>query len=794
MFYIRKVKLWNYIKGIPSKSLKWCWDKKYFFLGGWAIIFTIWLFCTPDKFFNDPTCTILTDKDGNILNARIADDGQWRFPPRTDVPYKFKMAIIQFEDRSFYKHWGFSFKAFGRAMKQNISAGRVVSGGSTITMQVVRLSRKGQSRTVSEKLVEVFQATRMEWTYSKDEILAMYASYAPMGGNVVGIDAAAWRYFGRKAEDLSWAESCLLAVLPNAPSLLHLDKNRSLLLEKRNRLIDRLHEIGIIDDTEWQLSLMEELPGAPPDLPNLAPHVIDKAIGNGQKGKWVSSYLDSYLQNEVTNIVAYHHELLAQNEIHNAAAIVMDLQTGQVVAYVGNTKDLENLHGNQVDVIKAPRSTGSILKPFLYAGMIEDGEITPNQLVEDVPMIVSGYAPKNYDQKYDGVVPAHKALARSLNVPIVKMLKDYGVQKFHQKLNDIGLTTVNRPSSDYGLSLVLGGAEASLWDLTSVYGNMAITLNDYEKGNNNEYVKFKLYPDSKEVGGKPFNPAAVWSTFEALLQVARPEEDGNWQQFNTSQKIAWKTGTSYGFRDAWAIGVTPRYAVGVWVGNADGEGRPGLVGIKAAAPILFDIFSRLEGSDWFSPPYDEMKYISVCNETGFKSSHICPNGDSVLVPKSCETAQVCPYHKVVHISLDGNYRLNSSCASPHEMNSKPWLVLSPMAEKFYKQKNPMFQSVPPYRPDCEYDDQIKPLAIAYPKKESHIFIPTNLDETKSKTIFEATHFDSKAIIYWHLDDLFIGQTQGIHQIEFNPKPGEHILKIVDGEGFEESVEFVVLNE
>ena len=235
-----------------------------------------------------------------------------------------------------------------------------------------------------------------------------------MGGNVVGIDAAAWRYFGRTAEELSWAESALLAVLPNAPSLLHLAKNRELLVEKRNRLLDRLHDIDLIDDIEWELAKSETLPGPPPDLPNFAPHVIDKAIGRGEKGKWVHSNLDFFLQEEVGKIIKYHSDLLAENQIHNAAAVVMDIETGKVVAYIGNTYDPKNENGNQVDVIKAPRSTGSILKPFLYAAMIEEGEITPNQLIEDVPMILSGYAPKNYNQKYDGVVPAHKALSRSL--------------------------------------------------------------------------------------------------------------------------------------------------------------------------------------------------------------------------------------------------------------------------------------------------------------------------------------------------------------------------------------------
>jgi len=608
----------------------------------------------------------------------------------------------------------------------------------------------------------------------------------------VGIEAAAWRYFGRKAEELSWAESALLAVLPNAPSLLHLDKNRELLLEKRNRLLNRLHEIGLLDDIEWELAKSESLPGAPPHVPNFAPHVIDKAISRGQKGKWVKSNLDFFLQEEVGKVVKYHSDLLSENQIHNAAVLVLDIETGKVVSYIGNTFDPKNENGNQVDVIKAPRSTGSILKPFLYASMIEEGEITPNQLIEDVPMILSGYAPKNYNQKYDGVVPAHKALSRSLNVPIVKMLKDYGVQRFHQKLNNIGMTTVNRPSSDYGLSLILGGAEASLWDLCTIYGNMGKTLNDYKAGRKNEFLNFQLYENDKPtVQGEPFEPAAVWSTFEAMLLVARPEEDGQWQQFNASQKIAWKTGTSYGFRDAWAIGVTSRYVVGVWVGNADGEGRPGLVGIKAAAPILFDVFARLPNSEWFQKPYDEMQLTAICQHSGFKASSICPEVDSVLIPISCDKAKICPYHKVIHIDNNG-LRVNSSCEVPGNMISTPWFVLPPMAEKFYKYKNPTYQSTPKYRSECSFDESSKPLAIMYPKSQSNIYLPTLLDETEGNTIFEASHNDAQATLYWHLDNQYIGETMGIHEMEYKPVEGDHVLKILDENGFETSVNFSVV--
>jgi penicillin-binding protein 1C len=777
---------------------RWVYRKKIYFIGFFTLNFFIWLFCLPSELFEDPTCTVIVDRDGNILNARIADDGQWRFPPRTDVPYKFKQAIIQFEDRDFMSHWGFSFKAFGRAMKQNISAGKVVSGGSTITMQIIRISRKGQGRTVWEKIIEIYQGTRMEWSFSKDEILAMYASNAPMGGNVVGLDAAAWRYFGRKAEDLSWAESCLLAVLPNAPGLLHLSKNREKLTAKRNRLLDRLLEVNIITSEEYRLALIEELPTAPPDLPNLAPHLTDKAIKDGKKGNWVITYLSKNLQEEINKIIGYHHSRLKENEIHNAAAIVINVETGKVVAYIGNAADKENIHGNHVDVITAPRSTGSILKPFLYASMIEDGTIMPKQLVEDVPMILSGYAPKNYNQKYDGVVPASRALSRSLNVPIVKMLKNFGVQKFHTQLQKIGISTINRPASEYGLSLVLGGAEATLWDLCRVYSNMAQTLNHYKKGMSHSFQNPDIYANIANGDDYKnfhlFNPAAIWSTFEAMLEVVRPNEENNWQQFQSSSKIAWKTGTSYGFRDAWAIGITPKYVVGVWVGNGSGEGRPGLIGIEAAAPILFDIFSRLPSSEWFKQPFDEMVKIPVCHHSGHKASPICTHVDTLYIPESCSKTMICPYHKMIHTDMTGQYRVNSSCEMITNMQQQPWFVLPPIAEKFYRNKNPNYKPLPPFRNDCVDDNKFLPLDIIYPKHESNIYVPIQLGGMLSKTIFEASHTHANMRVFWHLDEQYIGETVGIHQLEIVPSEGEHILLLIDENGAQVTRKFNVLSE
>ncbi|HTF06514.1 MAG TPA: penicillin-binding protein 1C, partial [Bacteroidia bacterium] len=477
----------------PYAKRTWDWfvafikTKKGKWITAFLILLTVWWFCLPAKLFSDPTSTVLLDRDGKLLGAKIANDGQWRFPERTTVPYKFAQCLIQFEDRQFYKHPGVNPVAIFRAVKQNVSNSKVVSGGSTITMQVIRMSRKNPPRTVWQKSIEIVMATRLEASYSKEAILAMYASNAPFGSNVVGIDAASWRFFGRSPEKLSWAESATLAVLPNAPSLIYPGKNQERLKDKRDRLLQRLVEAGIIDQPTCDLAVQEPLPGAPYPLPRLAPHLLDRASKDGHDGEIVESTIDLNLQERVNGVVQRHHSRLRANQIHNAAAIVIDVKTGEALAYVGNTSVPDGFavagtsddHGYDVDVVNAPRSTGSILKPYLYCGMLTDGQLLPNTLVADVPTDIAGYNPENFDLAYDGVVPAHRALARSLNVPAVKMLQQYRVERFHNLLNKIGLTTVTRSPEDYGLSLILGGAEGKLWDLAGAYASMARTLNRY---------------------------------------------------------------------------------------------------------------------------------------------------------------------------------------------------------------------------------------------------------------------------------------------------------------------------
>jgi penicillin-binding protein 1C len=751
----------------------------------------IWFtFCLPNPIFKDPTATILTDANGELLNARIAADGQWRFPTADSVPLKFEKSILFFEDQYFRYHLGINPVSIIKSIIINIKAGKTIRGGSTITSQVIRLSRKGKQRTVSEKLKEFILAFRLELSFSKDEILNLYASHAPFGGNVVGLEAASWRYYGRPSHKLSWGESATLAVLPNAPSLIYPGKNHKKLYKKRNRLLDKLFEKGIIDSMTCELSKYEPLPDKPKPLPQLAPHLIDRVIIEGNEGSNVSVNLQKKLQEQTVRIVNNYYNALINNEIYNSAAIIIEVETGKVLAYVGNSNSNEEESGRYVDIVRSLRSSGSTLKPFLYALMLKEGLILPNTLIPDVPTQIAGFNPKNFNKGYDGAVPASNALARSLNIPAVRMLRKYGLEKFHLQLPDFGITSINEPAGHYGLTLILGGAEVSLWELSSAYAGMARMLNRYTKGDSeyfsDNYHRPIIYTNSK-AQKKPyvqetdiFEAGPVYLTFEALTEMNRPVEGNVWRRFSSSQKIAWKTGTSFGHRDAWAIGVTSGFVVGTWVGNADGEGRPGLTGASSAAPLMFEIFKTLPESDWFEIPYDDLIKISVCKKSGYQSTNLCDETDSIYVPVNGMKSKPCPFHKRIFLDETGKHQVTGNCYPVKNMITKNWFVLPTVMEWYYKSKDPFYVPLPSFLHGCS--DVKDNLDIIYPQPGTQIFIPRSFGSEQQQTVFEAAHRNPSITIYWHIDDEYIGATRSLHKMEIFTKPGEHLLTLVSEDG------------
>lgn len=733
-----------------------------------ALLLIWFYFCLPQTLFDVPYSTVVVDRHGELLGARIASDGQWRFPPRHDVPEKIKVCLTEFEDRHFYRHWGVNPLAIGRAVVQNLKQKRIVSGGSTLTMQTIRLARN-RPRTFGEKFIEMIWATRLEFRYSKEEILSLYVSHAPFGGNVVGLDAAAWRYYGHPAEELSWAEAATLAVLPNAPAMVHLSRSRQLLLDKRNRLLSQLYKKGILDTSSYELALSEPLPQEPLSLPQTAPHLVNYFYKE-RNGEYVQSTIDKGLQLQAEDIVERWSDEFTRSDIRNMAILVIDLQSNQPVVYCGNIHLRQDRSGNQVDVIRSPRSTGSILKPFLYYAMLQEGSLLPHTLLPDVPININGFTPQNFSLQFEGAVPASEAIARSLNIPSVSMLQRYGVPKFHSFLKQAGLTTLNKPSSHYGLSLILGGAEATLWEVTKAYADMGRSLTGGEHA--------------------MFSPGAVWQTFEALKEVNRPEEI-DWRSIPSMQPIAWKTGTSYGFRDAWAVGVTRGYAVGVWVGNATGEGKPGLVGARTAGPVMFDIFNMLPASRWFERPAGELIEAEVCRRSGHLKGRFCDETDTLLILPAGLKTEACPYHHPVTLSADGTHRIYENCTNTEPVVQQNWFTLPPVWEWYYKQHHPEYKPLPAFKPGCGEDNRL-PMQFVYPTMNARVYLPKQMDGSPGEMIFELVHSHPDATVYWHLDSTYLTQTQDFHKISLLPAAGKHSMTAVDDEGNTVSVSFFVV--
>ncbi len=748
-----------------------------------AFLVTGYIFCLPRHLFHVPYSTVVTDRNEELLGARIASDGQWRFPPRNTTPEKIKECLITFEDKHFYHHWGVNPFAIGRAFYQNVKNKRIVSGGSTLTMQTIRLARN-ESRTFREKLIEMIWATRLDFRASKEEILSMYISHAPFGGNVVGLDAAAWRYFGHSADDLSWAESAMLAVLPNAPAMIHLSKGRKTLLDKRNRLLKQLLEKKTIDSSTYELAISEPLPDEPHPLPQIAPYLVSRFYQE-RNGEYSRSTINKGIQTQVEDLAERWSNEFGRSDIRNLAILVIDIPSNQVVAYCGNVHFDRKQGGNQVDVIQAPRSTGSILKPFLYYAMLQEGSLLPDMLLPDVPVNINGFTPQNFSMQFEGAVPASEALARSLNIPAVTMLQRYGVPKFHSFLQQIGLKTINRSSSHYGLSLILGGAEATLWDVTNAYAMMGRSLLQLPQRSCSLLLPTSRITESTD----PFQPGAVWQTFDALKEVNRPEEI-DWKSIPSMQTIAWKTGTSYGFRDAWAVGVTPRYAVGVWVGNATGEGKPGLVGAQTAGPVLFDIFNLLPSSSWFTRPAGIFVEAEVCRKSGHLKGRFCDETDTLLVLPAGLRTEACPYHHLVTLSANESQRIYENCANTEPTLRKSWFTLPPVWEWYYKQHHPEYKPLPPFKAGCG-EDTFQPMQFIYPPMNARIKLPKQLDGSKGFLTVELAHNNPNATVFWHLDETYQAQTQDFHKISLQPAAGKHSLTAVDGEGNTISTTFFV---
>ncbi|MBK9354579.1 MAG: penicillin-binding protein 1C [Bacteroidetes bacterium] len=744
-----------------------------------AIICTYLLFF-PFSLKQKPESIVLYDSELNLLSAHVSTHDQWHFESKTKIPFKYKQCLLHFEDKNYYSHIGISFKAIARAVYLNFKHGDEVSGASTITMQSIRISLKNPPRTYFQKIREVLLALRIEVKYTKEEILEYYVANAPFGNNVIGLEAASWRFYGKSSQKLSWAESATMAVLPNAPGLIYPGKNKERLLKKRNKLLQKLKDNKLISQDDYLMAIEEPLPQKPANLPNNAPQLLDFYAKNGFKSGSYETNINGKLQKSILELLSNNGDELSN---FNVGILVTDLSSGEIISYIGNNPAIKVEQGKNIDCIHSSRSSGSILKPLLYGLSLDDGLIMPNSLLPDYPSYFGAFTPKNNNLSHQGAVAANVALSRSLNIPMVYLLKSYGVGKFQHKLNEMGISTLNRKSTEYGLSLILGGAEVSLWDLNKTYVSMAMQLNKTSK-------PLIAIPEMKSIKNKcDISDISIYHTFEAMKALNRPDEEGNWQQYNSAQKIAWKTGTSFGNRDAWSIGLTPKYAVSIWVGNASGEGNPLLSGIKTAAPILFEIFSMLPSNgNWFEKPDSGILERKTCKQSGYIASQYCEDWEMIKTPKYTTQAKICPYHSHDFVSKDEIFCITRKDDLAISGHLKNYLKLPPMMEKYYCKNHPEYEKTPQKFQNKGEADNIK---MIYPKPLQHIFIPIKKENT-GVFFAEVTHKENTTI-YWHLDNFYLGETQHFHQIKINTTDGMHTLLAEDQNGNQESVDFY-LNE
>ncbi len=732
-----------------------------------------------------PLSTVVLDRNGKVLKAFLADDDRWRmaFGEDRDIPMKLERALLTAEDRRFRWHPGVDPLAVGRAIVQNLKSGKRVSGASTLTMQAVRLMAP-RPRTWGAKLREAATALKFDVFHSKDDILRAYLTHAPYGGNVVGVRAAALRFFGVEAEDLTWAQACALVILPRSPASVNLQKGRDELLRRRDRLLVRLKEAGAFDEATLEAARSEPLPGRPYPMPDLAPHFA-LAAAREHPGAIVASTLDPTLQRTVESLAGPWSDHLALYGVRNLALIVAETPSGRVRAYAGSQDFGDKAHGGEVDGVRAPRSSGSILKPFLYALMLQGGRLHPRTLLPDVPMRFGNFEPVNAGEIYAGAASVHDALTLSLNVPAVFALREYGVEPFLRFLREAGVTTLFRDSEGYGLALALGGAEVNLWDMAALYrglgrGGLFAPLSAVEG-------RRAAPPDRRLL-----SPGAAWLVLEALKEVRRPGYEFSAVMMPERHPLAWKTGTSFHQRDAWALGVSPDWTVGVWAGNFTGEPSANLMGARMAGQLLFQVYLQLpKTKGWFGKPSDDLRPVRLCADTGFAPSPSCPRTVIAEAPATAPALPPCPYHQRLTVADRGGFEVCSLCWEPSGHHAEARLLFTPKVAAYLRAAGAPVQERPLHNPDCPAYQARKTLQVLYPLDGSRLFLPRDYDGREQELVLRAAAPAGEAL-HWYVDRAYAGRTSERHHLPVHLPPGGHRVMVLDGGGQSAGVEFEVL--
>lgn len=746
--------------------------------GGLGALAHVWIAAVAiplDADLERPASKVVLDKDGGWLRIFATDDGgrMWRIPiDRDELPQHLVDAVLAFEDRRFYEHHGVDPLAVVRAMVLNVKKGRVVSGASTITMQVARMLGQ-RPRTLSSKLAEAFVALQLELRLSKDDILTTYFNLAPYGGNIEGVGAAAYFYYEKRVDQLSVDEAATLAALPNAPTLLRPDRGRDRLKKRRDDVIDRMVEHGRLDASIAVTARRMPIHARRRRAPLKAPHLSE--LARQHPDKRVKTAIDSALQRRAERLLDDHLSSIAQHGIENGAVVIIENATRAVRAYVGSRDFFDRSIQGQVDGARAHRSPGSTLKPFVYALAMDRGLITETTLLEDVPVQYPDWSPSNFDGKFLGVVSARTALSQSLNVPAVRVaakLEPDGLVDFMRRA---GMSTFAQRGR-YGLAAVLGGCEVTLLELTNLYATLS------QGGLHRPMRITESEPMAEAV--RLLSPSATYIISDILTDVQRPDLPDVWRDSVSIPRLAWKTGTSYGRRDAWSIGYNRRYTVGVWIGNFDGQGVPELVGAGAAAPLLFSLAQVLDGAmtdPWIERPESVVRR-SVCALSGAVASNSCPHLVSELAIEDISPRATCEMHVSLDVSDDDGRRLCSRCRHEHASHKEVHTLWPASVIPWLERAGIPVTAVPEHNAACEVGLSGSGPVIHAPMDGDEYVLRNGIPAEHQQIALLASAPSGSGAVFWFVDGQLLRKASTGESVMLDPVVGRHDLVAVDAEG------------
>lgn len=761
--------------------LRFARNLAFFFLGlFWLFLLLNRMFPLPDKI---EYSVIVTDSKGQVINAYLTSDEKWRMKTELDeISPVLRETIIAKEDKYFYSHPGVNFFAVGRALFNNATQMQRTSGASTITMQVAR-ALEHRNRNIFSKTIEMFRAFQLEWKYDKDEILQMYLNVVPYGGNIEGVKSASQLYFGKNPDHLSLAEITALSIIPNRPSSLVIGKSNDLIIEERNRWLHRFAEDKVFTEKQIEDALTEPLTAVRNSVPHYIPHLSYKLKKQaGSSAVIIKTNIELNTQLKTEKIVEDYVRAQRLRNIKNAAVVIIDNRTHKVITYIGSSNFRDTTDGGQVNGANAIRQPGSTLKPLLYGMCFDEGLYTPKSVVTDVAVNYEGYAPENYDEKFNGYVTVEYALEHSLNIPAVKGLKLLGQEKFTQKLSGIGFRQIQKDQRKLGLSMILGGCGTTLEELTALFSSFA---------NNGNWISPSFTQnDSVHRRAMVLTPAANYMINETLSKINRPDFPLNWTATERMPKIAWKTGTSYGRRDAWSIGYNKNYTVGVWVGNFSGVGVADLSGASTATPLLFKIFNTIDydsDQEWFTQPKD-CEIRQVCSETGMVPAEECTNRVTDYFIPLISSTQTCNNRQEIMISADEKMSYCRGCAPAAGYKKKWFKVIDPDMQAWFEERKLVYDKIPPHNPDCELIFKGSAPVINSPVNGTEYLINKKNPEPL-QLVCKTANDVSK--VYWYIDNKFYKSCNVGEKQFFVPQEGTVKISCTDDKGRNRNIQITV---